>query len=334
MGRLSLEIEDPRVILPFAGEIRRWLAGETPCPVTLDLELTYRCNHNCVWCAYAKYVAPSASELPLELAMRCIEWAHRAGVRSIILSGGGEPLLYSKFEEIVEALEGYGIDYAIFTNGQLLSRFISSFGRHLVYLRVSLDAAKPETHKALHRCPPAAFQQAIDSLQKLAHVRPKTHRCLSFIVTDENAGEIGPLVQIAERIGVHSVLFKKDVHSARYPRNADFQVGANAKVTCVVRESHRRAASSAEISRCLASVLKPVVTPSGHFQLCCALRSAQHRIGNLRDSSLEELYGGSEHRRIWSDVDTSYCPDCRLHQYNELLECCLASPAELGVTVI
>lgn len=88
----------------------------------MNLMITGKCNLNCLHCFNAKDNAPLNSELSYEQILNILDQAKEIGVHAFTLTGG-EPLVHSRFLDIVRAI--YERDMFIFelnTNGLLLNQ--------------------------------------------------------------------------------------------------------------------------------------------------------------------------------------------------------------------
>ena len=74
-----------------------------PCRVMpwLSLEITGRCNYNCLHCFNAADNARLSSELTPEQYGRVLDDAAAAGVQAVLITGG-EPLVHPHFTDIVK----------------------------------------------------------------------------------------------------------------------------------------------------------------------------------------------------------------------------------------
>ena len=71
-------------------------------PIVMSIMPTENCNLNCVFCSMAhrdKY-----PNLSLSLIKQVVNKLHQRGLKAVIISGGGEPLLYPQINELVEYL--------------------------------------------------------------------------------------------------------------------------------------------------------------------------------------------------------------------------------------
>ena len=94
-----------------------------PALVQMDIELTERCNNNCVHCSINQPVAHEYSrqrELSAEILKDALSQAAALGCLSIKLTGG-EPLLREDFEEIYLFARQLGLRVLIYTNATLIT---------------------------------------------------------------------------------------------------------------------------------------------------------------------------------------------------------------------
>ena len=94
------------------------------------------CNLHCPLCFLNQRGGPSGfGEMPIEVARRSIE--KYAGVREVIPSTMGEPLLYSHFEELLELCMSRGTPLNLTTNGSFPKKWGSDEGLKSLLLACS-----------------------------------------------------------------------------------------------------------------------------------------------------------------------------------------------------
>jgi radical SAM protein with 4Fe4S-binding SPASM domain len=97
--------------------------GNPPLLSTLDLELTERCNNNCIHC-YINLPADdsdsAARELSTEQVKNILDEAALLGCLSVTFTGG-EPLLRKDFEELYVFARRLGLRVLLFTNATLIT---------------------------------------------------------------------------------------------------------------------------------------------------------------------------------------------------------------------
>ena len=119
-------------------------------PKTVVLELTYKCNHKCLFCScpwenyldgFPKY--EKGTELDLEQWKQALGILARYGVKNISISGG-EALLKSELIAILEYIReknvfNKGTSIVLISNGLSMNEdFLSAFKKYNVHLSLSL----------------------------------------------------------------------------------------------------------------------------------------------------------------------------------------------------
>jgi MoaA/NifB/PqqE/SkfB family radical SAM enzyme len=151
---------------------------------------------------------------------------HTMGLKAVTLVGSGEPLLYPYLKELLEYLhQELNLEIGIYTNGHMLRDGVTrgifdSSPQDIAslvlstcrFVRVSLDAATPETH-FLERGVKDQFHQIIDNLTRLTKARRSAGKDeptvgIQFTVDDHNVHEIEAVARLAKQIGVDYLAYK------------------------------------------------------------------------------------------------------------------------------
>ena len=167
-------------------------------PIQLDFELADYCNLQCVMCPRSTDRG-SNTKFPLSDFKRIINEGVDQGLKSVGLSGAGEPLLNNNLLEMIGYANSKGIiDIRLITNGTLLTPELSQklVTSGLTWISISIDAVKPETYEQirgsdLHKLEDnviALLDDRDNSGQSLPVVR------VSFVYMDENCDEVGNFV--------------------------------------------------------------------------------------------------------------------------------------------
>lgn len=107
-------------------EAMQGLRNGKPQVVTTHAMLTDLCNHSCAFCSVHHRAGDS---LAYDDVMAYLDILQRYGLKSVILSGGGNPILYKckttgkNFNDVVDAIHGRGLEIGLITNGMPLRRF-------------------------------------------------------------------------------------------------------------------------------------------------------------------------------------------------------------------
>ena len=106
-------------------------------PQSLQVSLTNRCNLSCVFCSVAERKLKQEWNL---INLYCaIKAFTRIGIKTIEFSGGGEPLLYPNFDDIIMFSKARGFSIGLITNGLLLKNH-DSILQLFDWIRISMVA--------------------------------------------------------------------------------------------------------------------------------------------------------------------------------------------------
>lgn len=87
-------------------------------PLRLTIELTAKCNFNCIHCYHAEHNI--SNELTLEEILNVVSQFKRLGLFHVTLTGG-EPFLRNDFEKIIEELSKMHLKIDVYTNASLIT---------------------------------------------------------------------------------------------------------------------------------------------------------------------------------------------------------------------
>ena len=171
--------------------------------VSMHFQLTGRCNLKCIFCGQQNgmFEGKNREELPYEKWIAIAEEVRNLGSRPEIILWGGEPLLYSRFDELAEHLHRMGFELGIVTNGTLADRHADLLNNAFKTIYISLDG-NAEYHNRIRGN--GVFEKVSDNLELLK----KRNGHLVFLCTlaDENASAA---TEIAECLSVDQSLISK-----------------------------------------------------------------------------------------------------------------------------
>jgi radical SAM protein with 4Fe4S-binding SPASM domain len=142
-----------------------------PLLESLDIELTERCNNNCIHCYINRpHLDPEAfhRELTTDAWKNILSQAADIGVL-VVRFTGGEPLIRPDFVELYLHARRLGMRVRLFTNARGITRELAAlFSRipPLEKIEVTVYGMQAETYEAVSRCPGSfdEFQQGVQYL--------------------------------------------------------------------------------------------------------------------------------------------------------------------------
>ena len=107
-------------------------------PIELTLAPTDRCNLNCSFCSVKNR---EMDELDFEELKLALVDLYTLGLKSVVLSGGGEPILYPYINELISFIKVLDMDVGLITNGINLNKKITIESlQQLTWIRISLNS--------------------------------------------------------------------------------------------------------------------------------------------------------------------------------------------------
>lgn len=336
---LAAKLRQPEIIA-YLKSIDLQTGSKTPFVVEIDP--TEICNMCCPGCI-SEDVLHSGNSFSRDRLLSLAAEMVQAGVKAVILIGGGEPLAHPAVGGFMDYLGRQGIQIGLTTNGTLIDRYLDTISEQVRWTRVSVDAATAETFDALR--PPKSggslFRRVIDNMTALAK-KKKGRLGFSFLMRTSadgfgirsNIDDIYPAARLARDIGCDYFEIKPSYRFAEgcdhflvRHEPADMEkarreiercrelAGPNFKVIMSINLEH--ALNGLQISqpkayrRCLTAELRTLVCPSGVY-VCPYFRAKdKFRIGQVRTLSFEQMWRGPERRQVLERLDPSV--DCQMH---------------------
>ncbi len=180
------------------------LLGEYATVRHMEFHPTDVCNLSCLGCTYG-HDDPLTKPAPVNYPFDAVSRLARLRPASMVLIGGGEPTLYRsaghRFDDVVSELDHAvpGITLALTTNGT--HKPPGRWPDRLAWVRLSLDAATPETYAAFRG--KRQFDRVIRNfLRYLDHDVPQVG--ISFLYSRTNIHEYAAVARmIHETVLVH-----------------------------------------------------------------------------------------------------------------------------------
>jgi MoaA/NifB/PqqE/SkfB family radical SAM enzyme len=268
-------------------------------PTFCTLQVTTRCQCDCVHCSAALFTDHSRQELTTEEMKAVVSQALEMGVINVVYTGG-EPLLRRDIYELVAHVPRTRANVMMFTNGWNLTadnaRRLKDAG--LFSIQISLDDYRPECHDQARRLK-GCFHRALDGARRAREAGLLVG--LSTYATHQKveAGELEKMVELARKAEVHELTIFDAVPTGRLMKNREILLTPDDKRR-IIELQHR----------CNATPEPPVVVtqaqvngPTGYG--CFAMRHQFYmtafgdvtpcdftplKLGNVRETRLLDIW--------------------------------------------
>ena len=303
-------------------------------PVHAQIEPTTRCNLRCAICEHS-FWREAETDLPVATLARFLD--AMPTLRSVDLTGIGEPLLHRELAHLVQAVTRRGLRTRLTTNGVLLEGAAADLllREPVDEVHVSFDAARARTFAVVRSGAP--FDRILGNVRAFAARAAAAHRPAVYLVLTlcaANLGELDEFVDLAAAVGARPkvqglLVFGAGLaHAAANPLLVDPDGAGRALARAAARAARlgltleRPRPRSRSPLRCRLPWLTTYVLGDGTVLPCCLVGqsgdraglTAAHGRGTLGVTDLAAWWNGAAQRRLRADLAHGLlrgpCTDC------------------------
>ncbi len=183
-------------------------------PYHLEMDWVDKCNARCFFCN-SEHIHHGES-IPWDRARRLLDEARAGGLRSVRLSGGGEPTLHPQLPELFEYLGEHGIILDnLNTNGtQLTPRVLEGMAcAHVEEVRISLNYCNEGDYERGMGLPGKFFGRAVEMTRALHAMRQGKNNFgqiqLQFFIHRPTARQIAHCYELGRELGADKIIFRE-----------------------------------------------------------------------------------------------------------------------------
>ncbi|MFH0822109.1 MAG: mycofactocin radical SAM maturase [Pseudomonadota bacterium] len=289
-------------------------------PVTVTWEITLRCNLSCRHCLSAAG-EPMDGELSTEECFKVIDELDRLKIFQMNL-GGGEPFIRPDIFDILLYAQNKGIVSCVSTNGTLLTegtcrRLAQIDG---LYLQVSLDGIDEDVNDGVRG--KGTYSRILPGLDRLAD--QNVDFSINMVLTKPSFPQIDDAKVFAARYGARLRVSRfrpagrgRDTWAELAPTkdqlesfarwlSADPEVMTGDSFFSLTSERRRRLG----LDMCGAGKMTVCLSPDGNVYPCAFLQEQPFLVGNVRETSLEDMWRGSQVLAEFRGLEARSCESC------------------------
>lgn len=200
--------------------------GKKPAPINVELDFSLRCDLACAGCHFAythtrgpwagkaekpEGAIPGGDLIDYDLACDIFEQLAAYGVKSLTLTGGGEPTIHPRFDDMIRHAHGAGLELGIYTHGGFIRGDRAEWmKRHFEWIYFSLDGHDVESYKAYKGV--NRFERVCDNIRQLVAMEGNATIGVGFLIHNDNWRAIHDMVRLGRDLGVDYVQFRPTVH--------------------------------------------------------------------------------------------------------------------------
>lgn len=323
--------------------VGKWLKGQTIYPIEIEISPSGACNHRCIFCA-VDYVGYKPNFLKKEVVLRDIEFLSKNGLKSVICSGEGEPILNKELPEIVNTTKSLGVDVAMASNGVLLTEaFVKECLKSFTWIRFSMASGEEESYKKIHRGQDGDIEKVKTNLSYAVKYKRdnkiKTTLGVQCLLIPDSLPQVVEQAKMLREIGVDYFTIKpysQHLHSNNHfvvdyeslvdleskikeLETDDFKVYFRANA---MKKMHHKKC----YKECLGLPFMTHIDATGEIWPCIAHLGVEgFSYGNIYENTFEEIWNGMKRKDIEKKINygdiNKICRDaCRLDEINRYLD--------------
>ena len=157
-------------------------------PFVVEFDPTTNCNLACPDCISGSLL--NQGQIDRIRVKTLVQEMIDAGVRAVILIGGGEPMMHPDADWIIGRLGEAGVKIGITTNGLFLKKHLEVTAQYASWVRVSMDAGTSETFNRIRpsRTGKSMFRNVIDNMTEFARIKKGTLGYSFMVFAEGNYG--------------------------------------------------------------------------------------------------------------------------------------------------
>lgn len=322
--------------------VARWMRGENIYPIEIEISPSGACNHRCVFCA-VDYIGYQPNFLNRDVILRDILQMSHKGLKSVICSGEGEPLLNKDMPDIANGIKECGVDVAMSTNGVLFTKEkIAECLDAFSWVRYSIASMEHASYDKIQRGKDGDLDKVKENLNEAVRFKRDnkltTTLGVQCLLLSDNAGLLPDMAKILRDIGVDYLTVKpysQHLHSRNkfeidYEEMLDLEKQLKEYATDDFAVYFRTSAMEKvhhekHYKQCHGLPFMTHIDAKGNVWPCVAhIGTEDLCYGNIYEQTFEEIWEGGRRREVNErlnkmDINRVCREACRLDEINKYL---------------
>lgn len=323
--------------------VARWMKGDNIYPIEIEISPSGACNHRCVFCA-VDYIGYQPDFLNKDVILRDISQMSRNGLKSVVCSGEGEPLLNQDMPDIANGIKACGVDVAMSSNGVLFTKekagdCLAAF----TWIRFSIASMEEASYQKIQRGKEGDLDKVKVNLAEAVRVKQdqklKTTLGVQCLLLPDNIDNLSDMARQLREMGIDYLTIKpysQHLHSEntfqidytdmleleqeiKQFETEDFHVYFRAQA---MKKMHHEKC----YKQCHGLPFMTHIDAKGNVWPCVAhIGMEEFCYGNIYEQTFEDIWNGFNRQRVIQklnalDLNEVCRQACRLDEMNRYLD--------------
>lgn len=322
--------------------VARWMKGENIYPIEIEISPSGACNHRCIFCA-VDYLEYQPVFLNKDIILRDITKMKDCGLKSVICSGEGEPLLNKDMPDIANGIKACGVDVAMSSNGVLFTKEkANDCLRAFTWIRFSIASMRETSYDKIQRGKTGDLDKVKENLQEAVRIKKdkklRTTLGAQCLLLPDNISDVSDMAKQLGEIGIDYLTVKpysQHLHSKNtYQINYQELLDLEQEIKKYETEDfaiHFRAEAMKKVhhgkcyKQCYGLPFMTHIDAKGNVWPCIAhIGQEEFCYGNIYERPFAEIWEGTRRQEVIQklnglDIDKICREACRLDAVNNYL---------------
>lgn len=322
--------------------VGKWLKGENIYPIEIEISPSGACNHRCIFCA-VDYIGYEPNFLNKDVILRNIEHMSKKGLKSVICSGEGEPLLNRDMPAIANGIKSFGVDVAMSTNAVLFTmekakECLSAFS----WVRFSIASMEESSYAKIQRGAKGDLEKVKKNLADIVKIKHDQHLSTTLgvqcLLLPDNVEQLPDMARQLREIGLDYLTVKpysQHLHSEnRFDVDYQNMLELEERLKQYATESfsiYFRSSAMKKMhhekcySQCYGLPFMTHIDAKGNVWPCIAhIGIEDFKYGNIYEQEFCEIWEGERRKQVIEklnrlDINKVCREACRLDEINKYL---------------
>jgi radical SAM protein with 4Fe4S-binding SPASM domain len=326
---MSINRIDEHKLIFHPERVAQWSKHGDCFPIYIEIGLTNRCNHKCVFCAL-DWLEHSSIDIDSDIMLKALKDMAQHGVRSIMFAGEGEPLLHKEAPIFFKYAKDCGLKVALTTNGVPFgSQKMEVSLPHLSWIRFSVNAGTAKQYAKVHNTIPEDFDRVIANIKRTVEFKKQESLDVDIgvqvLIIPESIESIVKLAEITKDIGVDNLQIKPysqhPLSKNRFIINYEDYLNLEPIVKAFESSTFhiffrnntiQRLINHPDYDHCYGLPFFALINAKGQIIPCNLFYDDPELIyGDLNNETFSEIWNGRKRKRVLEILATKDIRDCR-----------------------